>query len=91
MARTESVLTAALHTTVGGLCQYEVAALLSQTSKRSRVKLPTLTRLCARHKWLAPILLTGLGVHLYRKSWRAVEEAIEVIEAVAEIIEEENK
>lgn len=80
MPKIEDPKTVAFHSLVGLLCQYEVAALLS------RRRLPTLTRLSARHKWLAPVILAGLGVHLYRKSWRAIE----IIEAVEKVIEEES-
>lgn len=40
------------------LCAYECVALHS--------KLPTLSRLSARHRWLAPVLVGGLAGHLYR-------------------------
>lgn len=76
MPKIEDPKEVAFHSLVGMLCQYEVAALLS------RKRLPTLTRLSARHKWLAPVLLGSLAVHFYRQSWQ-------VIEAVEEIIVEE--
>jgi hypothetical protein len=42
-----------------GLCSYEVAAV---TTGRA----PTLTALSARHRWLGPVLVGGLAVHLWR-------------------------
>jgi len=47
---------------VEGLCTYEAVALQVKSNK-----MPTISRLCGRHKWMAPIILGGLGVHLY---WR---------------------
>lgn len=49
---------------VAGLCQYEVAAILS------RGKIAPLTAVSRSHKWLAPVLVAGLAVHLYLDSWR---------------------
>lgn len=66
-----------LEPVVVGLCQYEVAAILS------RRKIPTLTRISRQHKWLAPVLLAGLAVHFYLDCWRLAEVA-EVIEAALE-------
>lgn len=48
-----------LEPVVVGLCQYEVAAILS------RGKLAPLTQLSRDHKWVAPVLVGGLAVHLY--------------------------
>jgi hypothetical protein len=58
---------AAFEGVVIGLCQYEVAAILS------RKKIPTLTRLSRKQKWLAPVLVAGLTVHLFRQSWNYTE------------------
>jgi hypothetical protein len=41
------------------LCSYEVAAVTTR-------RMPTLTQLCRRHPWLAPVLIGSLTVHLYR-------------------------
>lgn len=43
-----------------GLCQYEVAAILSG-------KTPTLTALSKKHRWVPVVLVGGLSVHLYRQ------------------------
>jgi hypothetical protein len=42
-----------------GLCGYETAAICSG-------RVPTLTMLCRRYQWLAPLLVGALAVHLYR-------------------------
>lgn len=47
------------------ICGYEVAAIATG-------RLPTVTRLCQRHRVLAPALLTALAVHLY---WHPVPGA----------------
>jgi hypothetical protein len=39
-------------------CGYEVAALLPKS------RLPTISSVCGRHRWLAPIIVSGLAVHL---------------------------
>jgi hypothetical protein len=44
-----------------GLCQYEVAAILSG-------KTPTLTKLSREHRWLPWVILGGLTVHFYRSN-----------------------
>jgi hypothetical protein len=41
-------------------CGYEITAI---TTGRA----PTITMLCARHRLLAPVVLTVLAVHLYRQ------------------------
>ena len=45
------------------LCGYEVAAIVTG-------KTPTLTALSARHKWLGPVLVTALALHLYDRGHR---------------------
>jgi hypothetical protein len=47
----------------GTLCGYEVAALATG-------RVPTLTALSARHRWLGPVLVIALAVHLYRQPGR---------------------
>jgi hypothetical protein len=49
----------AFRSVVIGLCQYEVAAILSG-------KVPTLTSLSKEHRWLPWVIVGGLSVHLYR-------------------------
>jgi hypothetical protein len=44
-----------------GLCQYEVAAILSG-------KTPTLTKLSKEHRWLPYVIIGGLAVHFYRSN-----------------------
>ncbi len=48
---------------VAAACGYEIAAITTG-------KTPTITMLCARHRWLAPAVLTILAVHLYRTPGR---------------------
>lgn len=55
---------AALEATVVGLCAYEVAAITS------RYRIPPLTAISRRYRWLAPVLVGGLAVHLYLDAWR---------------------
>ena len=45
---------------VGGLCAWEVTAIYTPGER-----LPTISKICGEHKWLAPLILGGLGVHLY--------------------------
>jgi hypothetical protein len=52
---------------VFALCAYECAALYTG--------LPTLTVLASRHRLLAPVLLGGLAVHLYRTCGKRRETA----------------
>lgn len=42
-----------------GLCGFEVLAITTR-------RVPTLTELSSRHRWLAPMLVGALAVHLYR-------------------------
>jgi hypothetical protein len=42
-----------------GLCAYEVGAIATG-------RVPTLTQLSARNRWLGPVLVGALAVHLYR-------------------------
>lgn len=49
----------AFRAVVVGLCQYEVAAVLSG-------KTPTLTTLSKQHRWLPYVIVGGLSAHLYR-------------------------
>lgn len=41
-------------------CGYEIAAIATG-------KTPTITVLCARHRWLAPAVIAALALHLYRQ------------------------
>ena len=41
------------------LCAFEVGAILTG-------RYPTLTKICARHRALGPVLVVALAVHLYR-------------------------
>lgn len=43
-----------------GLCGYELAAIVTG-------RVPTLTRLSARYRWLGPVLIAALAVHLARQ------------------------
>lgn len=45
---------------VVAVCGFEIAAITTG-------KVPTITMLCARHRLLAPAVLTVLAVHLYRQ------------------------
>jgi hypothetical protein len=47
-----------LHHLTFVMCAYECVAL--------NTKLPTLSCLSARYRWLAPVLVAGLAAHLYR-------------------------
>jgi hypothetical protein len=51
----------AFRSVVIGLCQYEVAAIVSG-------KTPTLTKLSRQHRWLPYVILGGLAVHFYRSN-----------------------
>ena len=42
---------------VAAICSYEVAAIASG-------RVPTVTALCGRYRWLAPAVITALAVHL---------------------------
>jgi hypothetical protein len=44
----------------GTLCAYELGALATG-------RYPTLTQVCARHRWAAPFLVGALAVHLARQ------------------------
>jgi hypothetical protein len=52
----------AFRSVVIGLCQYEVTAILS------RGRIPTLTKLSRKHRWLPWVILGGLAVHFYSSS-----------------------
>lgn len=39
-------------------CGYELASIIGG-------KTPTITMLCARHRWLGPLVLLTLAIHLY--------------------------
>jgi hypothetical protein len=43
-----------------GISVYEAGAVATG-------RVPTLTQLSARHRWLAPVLVSTLAVHLYRQ------------------------
>jgi hypothetical protein len=51
------------------LCAYEVGAITTG-------KVPTITNLCGRHRWLAPALVVALAVHLARAEQPAVTLSI---------------
>jgi hypothetical protein len=53
-------MTRHLRWAVAAVCAYEVAAI---TTTRT----PTVSALCHRRRWLAPVILGGLGVHLIVK------------------------
>jgi hypothetical protein len=46
-------------TVVGIACGYEACAILTR-------RVPTVSALCARHRYLTPAVLVVLGVHLWR-------------------------
>jgi hypothetical protein len=69
-----------LESVVVGLCAYEVIAIMSHRT-------PTLTALSRRFKVLAPVLVVGLSVHLYRQSWKLGNHlwaAVAAMEAMAD-------
>ena len=45
---------------VAVVCAYEVAAITTD-------RCPTVSAMCHRKRWLAPVVLTGLAVHLIHK------------------------
>lgn len=45
---------------VAAVCAYEVAAIVGGRT-------PTVTMLCARHRWLGPLVLITLAAHLYKQ------------------------
>lgn len=45
---------------VAAVCAYEVAAITT-------CKAPTVSNLCHRKRWLTPVILGGLGLHLIIK------------------------
>jgi hypothetical protein len=49
---------------VAAVCAYEVAAISTDT-------VPTVSHLCHERRWLAPVILTGLAVHLLVRPKRA--------------------
>lgn len=49
---------------------YELAAIYSR-------RVPTLSRLSREHRWLAPVLVGGLTLHLYRYC-REIREVVVV-------------
>jgi hypothetical protein len=51
----------ASHSLVAATCQYEVAALAS------RGKLPTISALCRKYRWVEGVVLAGLVVHFHYK------------------------
>jgi hypothetical protein len=55
---------------VAGLCSYEVASIATG-------KTPTVSMLCRQRRWLAPVILVGLAVHLYLPPQRA-KVAVEI-------------
>ena len=44
---------------VAGCCGYEVVAITTRAT-------PTISALCYRRKWLIPVILVGLAVHLVK-------------------------
>jgi hypothetical protein len=59
MRRTVTLVQARGKWLVVALCSFEVVAVASGRA-------PTLTQLSARHRWLGPVLVGGLAVHLAR-------------------------
>ncbi len=53
------------------LCAYECVAIASK-------RVPTLSRLSYRHKWLGPVLVAGLTGHLYRYSRKLEAQLVEI-------------
>jgi hypothetical protein len=53
---------------VAATCAYEVASI---TSGRT----PTVTALCRRRRWLAPVIIGALTVHLYQPHPRRKQTA----------------
>lgn len=51
---------------VGVVCTYEVCALSSGRT-------PTVSTLCQRYPWLAPVIVAGLAVHLKPQPTGAVD------------------
>jgi hypothetical protein len=51
------------------ICGYEVLAIASG-------RVPTVTALCGRFRWLGPTLVVALTVHLYRAGPPAVKRAV---------------
>lgn len=49
-----------LKAVAGLLCAYELGALATG-------RYPTLTALSARHRWLGPVLVASLAVHLWQQ------------------------
>ena len=51
-------------------CAYEAV-----TIALDHESLPTISRICNKHRWLPPVIIVGLALHLY---WRelAVEEKL---------------
>lgn len=45
------------------LCSYEITAIVTE-------KVPTISRLSARYKWLGPVLVGTLTAHLYQEDRR---------------------
>jgi hypothetical protein len=43
-----------------GLCTYEMTALITK-------KLPTISKICRKHRWVEAAFLAWLIVHLHRK------------------------
>jgi hypothetical protein len=55
-----SELSRPLRWAVAAVCAYEVAAIATDRT-------PTVSHLCYRRRWLTPVILTGLGLHLVIK------------------------
>jgi hypothetical protein len=47
-------------------CGYEFAALLPHS------RLPTISSMCQRHRWLGPVIVVGLALHLVDMSVNAI-------------------
>lgn len=59
-------MTGALKALVLVACGYEAGALAS------RGHAPTISVLCGRHRWLRPLIVGGLIVHLYHRTKEVV-------------------
>lgn len=56
---------------IGGLCVYEIAAILS------RHRLPTVSVLCRKHRWAEALFLSWLVVHLHRAQ-KEIKETVSI-------------
>lgn len=50
----------------------------------SKGRIPTISMLCGRHKFLGPAILGALAIHLYCPVKKVIEEATDIIVEVIE-------